>query len=536
MTAAPRRLLPGPAALASLAAGASYALSFAPGPLPGWLLPVWQLAMLAVLIRLCDRAGTPRRAARLGWCFGLASLGVGMYWLYISMHTYGHLPAPLAAAGVAALAAALAVYPALACWTVARLLPDPAAEGAPAIGRALLWASAWTLAEWLRGTLFTGLPWLNAGYAHADGPYAGWLPVLGVYGAAFLAAYAAAAIAMLARTRAPARVPAVLALLTAIAGLALRQVAWSEPHGQPLEVRLVQGNIDQGAKFDFARVEAAIVQHLEQAGLPPVAGAAEPGLIVLPETIMPTYQSRIAPGVWQAWRDLAGRKQATVMMGAPLHDARGRITNSVIGITGGTPLAALQSGDNPQRYDKRHLVPFGEFVPPGFRWFVDAMRIPLGDFDRGAERQPPFAVADQHVAPNICFEDVFGEELLPALHPGEDGSPGATILVNVSNLGWFGDSWSLRQHLQIARVRALETARPMLRATNTGMTAAIGPDGRVLIQAEPLQPRVVGLSVQGMTGLTPYARMGNQPVLMFAALCLGAALARRRPARAGDGA
>jgi len=314
----------------------------------------------------------------------------------------------------------------------------------------------------------------------------------------------------------------------AVIGLGLKQITWSTPHGQPLEVRLVQGNIDQGEKFDPARAQASIRQHWEQAALPPVNGAPEPRLIVLPETIMPTFQDRIAPDVWQTWRDLAERHNATIMMGAPLRDRRGRLTNSVIGITGDTPLTALQSGDNRLRYDKRHLVPFGEFIPTGFRWFVHAMQIPLGDFERGNLQQRPFAVADQFIAANICFEDVFGEELLPALQPGDDGAPGATILVNVSNLGWFGDSWALRQHLQIARVRALETARPMLRATNTGMTAAIAPNGQVLIQAEPHQARVIGLPVQGMTGLTPYARFGNQAVLMFAVLCLGAACARRR--------
>jgi len=523
-----RRFIPGRAALSALVSGALYALSFAPGPLPGWLLPIWQIALLAVLIRLCDQADASGQAARLGWLFGLSGFGTGLYWLFISLHTYGHLAAPLAAAGVAALAAALALFPALTCWTARRLSSGPVAKGSSTMGHALLWAAAWTLAEWLRGTLFTGMPWLNAGYAHADGPLAGWTPVLGVYGVAFLAAFAAAAISLLRRAGAPARRPAALTLIVALTGLGLKQIAWSTPHGEPLEVRLVQGNIDQGDKFDPARTQAGIVQHLEQAALPPVPGASEPRLIVLPETIMPSFQHRIAPEVWQAWHDLARSKNATVIMGAPLHDRRGRQTNSVIGITGATSLAELQSGDNRLRYDKRHLVPFGEFIPPGFRWFVNAMQIPLGDFDRGGERQPPFAVADQRVAPNICFEDVFGEELLPALHPGPDGAPGATILVNVSNLGWFGDSWALRQHLQIARVRAMETGRPMLRATNTGTTAAIAPNGRVLIQADPLAARVVGLPVQGMTGLTPYARLGNQPVLLFAALCLGIALSLQR--------
>src|SRR5690606_2818632 len=131
------------------------------------------------------------------------------------------------------------------------------------------------------------------------------------------------------------------------------------------------------------------------------------------------------------------------------------------------------------RYDKHHLVPFGEFVPPGFHWFVDAMNIPLGDFDRGPTRQEPFPLHGQAVAPNICYEDVFGEEIIQAARPGTDGSQGATLLVTMCNVGWFGRSWALRQHLQISRMRALETARPMLRATNTGMTAAIAPLGNV---------------------------------------------------------
>jgi len=527
-------------ALTALAAGGLHALSFAPGPLPGWLLPVWQLVMLAVLVFVCEQQGERIRAVRgaiwSGWCFGLSHFGVGLYWLTISMHTYGHLAAPLAVAALIALAAALALFPALACGLVAWLRPRNIA------GRALVWAACWTLAEWLRGTLFTGLPWLNVGYAHIDGPYAGWAPVAGVYGVALLAAFASAATGAWmhrlhgAATQKPAaRAPAhalVIAAASALIGLALAQIEWTTPHGAPLEVRLVQGNIDQGEKFNPAQTRAAINRHLQQAALPPVAGAPGPVLIVLPETIMPVFQHQVPLEVWQAWLDItAGHPDRTIVMGAPLYDqARASYTNSVIGITTDTPLAALQSGDLALRYDKHHLVPFGEFVPAGFRWLVDAMRIPLGDFDRGAARQPPFAVADQTVAPNICFEDVFGEELLPALHPDDQGHPGATILVNVSNLGWFGDSWALRQHLHIARMRARETARPMLRATNTGMTAAIAPDGRVLIAAEPLQPRVIGLPVQGMTGLTPYARWGNVPVLMLAALCLGAAWAQRRTA------
>jgi len=523
----------------ALVAGALHALSFAPGPLPGWLLPLWQLLMLAVLVFVCERAEAtaPRRAAWLGWCFGLSHFGVGLYWLSISMHTYGHLAAPLAAIAVLVLAAALAVFPAAAAMLAVWLAPRGN------VARALIWAACWTLGEWLRGTLWTGLPWLNIGYAHVDSPYAGWAALVGVYGVAFWAAWAAAALGLWlgTRVRTPSAAAPVIAVAAAIIGLGLTYLPWSSPHGAPLEVRLVQGNIDQGNKFDPAQTRAALTQHVQQAALPPVAGAPAPALIVLPETVMPMFQHQVPSDIWQAWRDIAAAYEPpagrTILMGVPLYDsrhtadhsrARARITNSVIGITADTPLAALQSGALALRYDKRHLVPLGEFVPTGFRWLVDAMQIPLGDFDRGAARQAPFAVADQHIAPNICFEDVFGEELLPALHPDAAGQPGATILVNVSNLGWFGDSWVLRQHLQIARMRTLETARPMLRATNTGMTAAIDARGRVLIQAEPRQARVIGLPIQGMTGLTPYARWGNTPVLMLVALCLGMTLAWRR--------
>jgi apolipoprotein N-acyltransferase len=188
-------------------------------------------------------------------------------------------------------------------------------------------------------------------------------------------------------------------------------------------------------------------------------------------------------------------------------------------------------GRTEQRYDKRHLVPWGEYVPPGFHWFIRLLNIPLGDFDRGPARQAPFGIADQRLALNICYEDLFGPELLPALQP-MDGKPGATLLVNISNLGWFGDTWALRQHLQIARLRTLETARPMLTATNTGITAAIDAQGRVQASLPPHRIGELSVTVQGMQGLTPYARLGDLPIVLLIAIILlaGAACAWRRRA------
>jgi apolipoprotein N-acyltransferase len=278
------------------------------------------------------------------------------------------------------------------------------------------------------------------------------------------------------------------------------------------------------------------VRHLELTALPPAAGVPAPQLVILPETVLPIFQDQLDPRAWDAWRGVAARGNMTIAMGVPLHDrvnGRDRYTNSVMGFDGNTPVEHLVAGSTAMRYDKRHLVPWGEYVPPGFHWFVNMLNIPLGDFDRGAQRQTPFAVGGQHIAFNICYEDLFGPDLLPALLPGPNGEPGATILVNVSNLGWFGDSWALRQHLQIGRLRTMETARPMLTSTNTGITAAIDAKGRVAAQLAPLQAGVLPVSVQGMTGLTPYARFGDKIALALVGLALIGAFGSSRKTRRG---
>jgi apolipoprotein N-acyltransferase len=176
-----------------------------------------------------------------------------------------------------------------------------------------------------------------------------------------------------------------------------------------------------------------------------------------------------------------------------------------------------------QRYDKSHLVPFGEFVPFGFRWFVNLMSIPLGDFTRGTSKQKPFAIAGQRIAPNICYEDVFGEELLPAVRGTTGTQDGATMLANFSNLAWFGDSWALRQHWQMSRLRAIETSRPMLRTTNTGATGAIDHRGHGIAQLPPNRVGVLDTTIQGQQGLTPYVRVGNGLILGLCVLILFAA-------------
>lgn len=526
-----------------IAAGLLQALSFAPGPLPAWILPFTQILALTLLARHVYRASSARQAAWHGFLFGLAQFTLGIYWLTISMHEYGGLPMPLAIAALLLLSAAMALYPALAaacCLALCRTQRSLDISVGRYLLNAALWASCWALAEWLRGTLFTGFPWLNIGYAHVEGMFASWAPFVGVYGIAWLAAFAAGAIALMVHAKDTAydhraAITLGVAIATGLLGIAWTHIDWVSAHGQPILVRLVQTNTPQSEKFDPARFERSLNDALHLASLPPKTAEAAPQLIILPETVMPAFQDRIAPAVWLKWQDVAARLKASLLMGIPLHrttEGAERYTNGAIAFDAQTSLEALRRAQTPWHYDKYHLVPFGEFIPPGFHWFVRAMQIPLGDFDRGSVRQTPLSIGSQALAVDICYEDVFGEEIIQAVRPDPGQANSASILVNISNLAWFGNTWALRQHLQISRMRALETARPIIRATNTGMTAAIDPRGQVRAALDPATRGVLDVEVQGTQGLTPYVRWGNAPALAWISLCLLLGLWRRKaPAR-----
>ena len=533
--------LKGRLALGLLIGGALQALSFAPDPLPQWALSPLQLCTMAWLVTCVWRAPNGLFAARRAWLFALGHFVVGLYWLTISMHVYGYMPMPLAIVALVALSAYLALFASLAAWLVHQIKAVSQSSLSATLWSSFAWASAWTISEWLRATLFTGFPWLNIGYAHVDSWFAGWSSVLGLYGVTFVTAFSAAAIAALVGLRPRTQVQThrdtpthattalhgvagVLALAFAFIGLALGHIQWSTPAGSPLVVRLIQGNVDQGVKFSPDHLYKIIQQHQRLAATPAPAGSPQPQVVLLPETVMAVFQHQIAPAAWQAWIDIAKAQQSTILIGSALYDTKtGAYSNSVIGIDAATTAQQLSEATMVQRYDKSHLVPFGEFVPFGFRWFVNLMSIPLGDFTRGTSKQKPFAIAGQRIAPNICYEDVFGEELLPAVRGTTGTQDGATMLANFSNLAWFGDSWALRQHWQMSRLRAIETSRPMLRTTNTGATGAIDHRGHGIAQLPPNRVGVLDTTIQGQQGLTPYVRVGNGLILGLCVLILFAA-------------
>ena len=510
---APRRRLPAAAGIL----GVLHAASFAPWPL--WWL---QILSLALALRLMLTAGreSPGRAALVAFAFGLGHYVAGLCWLYISMNRYGGMPAPLAAAAVIAFSAYLALFTASAialAHAARRTQDDQRLRAAMAWAASL--ASAWTLADLARGWLFTGFPWLSVGYAHVDGPLAGFAALIGVYGVGMAAVWTAAllALASMRCTRRVAQGCAGLAGATLLAALSLGALEFTEPAGPPVSVRLVQGNVPQQLKFDPQRTLAAMQSYAQRIAQSPAA------LTVLPETAWTAPWTSTPPAISADILAQVRGKAHAVAIGLPLiePDASGhKITNSVI-LLADRPSGAGEAA----RYDKHHLVPFGEFVPWGFDWFVQLMRIPLGSFARGELVQTPFAVGGQRFAVNICYEDLFGEEIVGSVRE----PAGATVLVNVSNIAWFGDSHALPQHREIARMRTLETGRPMLRATNTGVTASIDHRARVLAQLPPHREGVLDVAVQGMRGLTPYVRTGNLPVLLIAIGLLIASWRQARP-------
>ncbi len=504
----------------ALLAGAVCVFGFA----PFGIFPVPVLA-LAVLFALLQRAGSPRAAAWLAWSFGLGLFSAGISWIYVALHDYGDMPMLLAAPATLLFAAFLALLPALAGYAQARI-PDlsgaafrspeearragpKAASGIPAlVSLAVLMPAVWVLSEWLRGTLFTGFPWLSQGYAHSDSPLAGYAPLFGVYGVSLIAAISAGLLAVLWRERwnKHGRIAMAALVVLWLGGAALRGIAWTQPQGEPFSVALVQGNISQHLKFD----EDALVGTLETYRR--LALQSDARLTVLPETALPLLRHEVPQNLIEQLLDHARQNGGDVLIGSFERD-RGGYYNSVF---------TLGSADE-QHYRKHHLVPFGEFIPlrPLLGWFINGvLDIPMGDLARGGAAQPPLQVAGQQVAPDICYEDVFGEEVIRHL-------PQASVLLNLTNDAWYGESHAASQHNQISQMRALETGRMMLRATNTGVTSIIGPDGKVLQQLPQHQEAVLRSMAQGYAGITPYVRWGNAAVMLLIAAMLAYAWASR---------
>ncbi|MEF8708771.1 MAG: apolipoprotein N-acyltransferase [Candidatus Accumulibacter propinquus] len=495
--------------------GAAGVVAFAP---VGWFPANWLSlgGLFGLLCAAIGGQGQVRHGALIAAAYGLGQFLTGVSWVYVSLSVFGGMPAALAGLATLLFCGVLAIYPALAGALFVRL-------AAPGYWpRALLFAALWVLTEGLRAWVFTGFPWLSAGYSQTPpSPLAGYVPLLGVHGASLASALLGALIFEIVRrwlstADCPARgwlrwcpaLPLVAAAAILAAGELLREVRWTQEEGEPLSVALLQGNVAQEMKWRPERFADSLHSYYRLALENPAR------LTVLPETALPAFLDQIPADYLDALQQLALRRQGDLLLGIPVAEGR-HYYNAAVSL----------GASGRQRYDKVHLVPFGEFVPPGFAWFMAMANIPMSDFTAGSTTQAPLRLAGQRVRVNICYEDAFGSEIIGAL-------PAATLLVNMSNVAWFGDSLAPAQHLQIAQMRALETGRMLLRATNTGMTAIVDVDGRVLSVLPAFTRGALVGEVRGHSGATPFVRWGNWPVIALALLLV--LLARTRQPTEGE--
>ena len=500
--------------LACAVMGAVSVLGFA----PFYLFPV-PIVMLAGLVWLWLRVESAGQALLLGLGFGLGYFLTGTSWVYVSMHDFGGMPWPIAGFATTFFCSYFALFPAAAGWLFAR----PRARTWVRV--TILFPTVWALAEWTRGWTFTGFPWLALGYSQSPtGPLSGFAPVFGVYGVSLLAAACAGLLVCLAeasvstrggpllrRAAASARHPALalLALLWLV-GWALQRVPWTTPSGEPVTLSLIQGNIKQDMKWDPKWIEASLETYLK------LTLQSRSRLILLPETALPVFANEIPRDYFEALAQHARENGGDILLGVPEYLGGKHYYNSVISL-----------GTQPTHvYRKYHLVPFGDYFPHwGFlNWIMSALQIPMSDFSRGEPYQQPLKAAGQRVAVNICYEDVFGEEIIRQL-------PAATLLANFTNDAWWGDSIASDQHLQMAQMRSQETGRFMLRATNTGVTAVIDRRGHVIAAAPKFVTTLLEGQAQGYTGSTPYIVWGNWPFLALSVAGVVLSLAWRREAK-----
>lgn len=495
--------------------GGLMSLSFAPQEWP-WM----QLLALGGLFGLL-RGATPKQAAWRACAFQLGCFASSWWWLHISLHQFGGLASGLAVIAVALLALGMSLYLVAAAALWARWQ-----TGRPGLD-ALGFAGAWLLAEWLRATLFGGFPWSSAGYAHTTGPLAALAPWIGVYGIGFMAAWLSALALNLLVARQPRAWPlADRALLLAAVGLAgaaqLVPAAFTQPTGV-LSVSLIQPAIPQDLKFDPARIQSNLQQLVGEV-------TQAPGQFVLtPETVIPVRAEEIAPEVFQQLSTRFDGQDRLALMGMFIRNQAGEDTNGLVAFGGpGMSLAREPWQDSARyRYGKRHLLPFGEVIPPGFQWFMDLLSIPNASQGQG-DTTRPVSLGAQRIRPLICYEDLFGEDFAEVTLPSGGG---ATMFADATNLAWFGTEPIQSQHLQFSRMRALEFQRPFVRATNTGATTVIDHQGRVTASLPPNQPGVLNGTVEGREGVTPYAlwlsRCGTWPLALLAVAAMVFTRSRR---------
>jgi apolipoprotein N-acyltransferase len=443
-----------------------------------------------------------------GIVFGLGYFVVGLWWLYISLHDVGGMNPLLSCMAVFLLSAYVSFYFSIACFSL-HYFKSSRFSG-------LLLASSWAISEYLRGELFTGLPWMGFAESQVNGPFAAIAPYLGGLACTFLVVYTSWQICQLKRHF----VHSISTLFfVGCVTVAASQWSFTKPIGEPLTVELIQGNFSQSLIFK----PEGVLQQIHFYSSAMLQSRAE--LIVAPETAFSWPENNLPSGLLENLQNFANRTGSNLLFGVIGQDSnpqKGReFSNRALGFS---------PSENLYRYDKNHLVPFGEFIPPGFHWFVNAFSVPLSDFARGGDAQENFIIRRNqqdplYAAVTICYEDVFGGELASRIR---NNAKPTNLLINLTNLAWFGKSQAPTQQLRLSQLRSLETGLPALRATNTGITAVLGPNGNILQALPEFAQGTLSTQIQAYSGKTPYVIWGNLPILSISCLLLIWGLIRHR--------
>ena len=442
-----------------------------------------------------------------GMSFGLGYFVLGLWWIYISLHDVGGMHAALSCFAVFLLAAGMALYFSGASLSLC-LARHKHLTG-------LVLAASWVVMEYLRSVVFTGFPWMGFAEAQFNGPFAPVAPFFGGLACTFLVEWVSWEISQLKKN-------IFFSGACIISAIALAQLAgfwtFTKPIGEPLNVRLIQGNFEQSLKFNPQAIEEQLSFYTN------AIESQSADLIITPETAYPWPQSNLPIGLLGSLQQFSNNTSSNILLGVigeTGNSAGVQYTNRALG---------LSPNAQSYQYDKSHLVPFGEFIPPGFHWFVNAFNVPMSDFARGKQDQAPFSIIRLgkdaiHAVITICYEDIFGGELASRIH---HSSQPVNLLINMTNLAWFGDSQAPAQQLRLSQLRSLETGLPALRATNTGITAVLGPDGKVMSQLDEFTQGVLNLKIQAYSGKTPYVLWGNAPILSLSCLLLILGLIRQK--------
>ncbi|MGI9213108.1 MAG: apolipoprotein N-acyltransferase [Methylococcaceae bacterium] len=439
---------------------------------------------------------TPLQALRRGYWFGLGQYGFGISWIYVSMHDYGGASVFEATGLTALFAVCMAWYPALAGWLAVRFF-----RGSAGFRLIAVYPAVWMLIEWIRGWFLTGFTWLQVGYSQTDTLLSHVAPLLGSYGVGWITALLAGlafSLAWLSRSGRKTALAGLVLILVVSQGLGL--VRWSQPEGEPFTATLLQGNIPQDAKWQPEFQQATLLRYLNL-----TRKHWQSRLIIWPETAVPAFYHQVRQTYLTPLETEARQHGTDLLIGVPyLDESTHQYYNALVNL-----------GQTPGVYLKRHLVPFGEFLPlrSVLGAVLNILDIPLTDFTAGSPQQPLLQAAGHPLTASICYEDIFGQESLLGL-------PEARYLVNVTNDAWFGDSMAPHQHAQMARMRAIETSRYLLRATNTGLSVLVGPDGRIQTQGPLFQTTEVTGLIQPLSGATPYVLWGDGVFVMVILITL----------------